>query len=136
MPCSMAWSSRLGRRRGIMAQSATRAAPAREASPRWARGPRLHRPAHLGIARRIATRQVGLGLLALLVAVAGAGEDGCGGGCGAAVGGRAPGAWGWRGGAGGGAGGVWLIGARAGRRVRGVGARACGAGAVAASWGL
>src|SRR5437773_252958 len=71
MPCSMAWSSRLGRRRGVMAQSATRAAPARETSPRWARGPRLRWPAHLGLARRIATRQVGLGLLALLVAVAG-----------------------------------------------------------------
>src|SRR5437764_14997373 len=67
----MAWSSRRGRRSGVMAQSVKRTAPAREASSRWARGPRLHRPAHLGIARRIATRQVGLGLLALLVAVAG-----------------------------------------------------------------
>src|SRR5207248_3553862 len=71
MPCSMAWSSQRGRRSGVVAQSVTRAAPTREASSRWVRGPRLHRPAHLGIARRIATRQVGLGLLALLVAVAG-----------------------------------------------------------------
>src|SRR5436305_1952991 len=66
----MAWSSRRGRRSGVMAQSVTRAAPAHEASSRWARGPRLHRPAHLGIARRIATRQVGVGLLALPLALA------------------------------------------------------------------
>src|SRR2546423_11752805 len=71
MPCSMAWSSRLGKRRGSMAQSVTRTGPAREVSPRWAWGPRLHQLAECGIARRIAMRQVGLGLLALLVAVVG-----------------------------------------------------------------
>src|SRR5919197_1092139 len=71
MPCSMAWSNRLGNRRGIMAQSVTRTGPAREISPRWAWGPRLHQLAERGIARRMAMRQVGLGLLALLVAVAG-----------------------------------------------------------------
>jgi hypothetical protein len=54
-----------------MAQSVTRTGPAREISPRWAWGPRLHQLAERGIARRTAMRQVGLGLLALLVAVSG-----------------------------------------------------------------
>src|SRR5918911_24325 len=54
-----------------MAQSVTQTGQAREVSPRWAWGPQLHQLAECGIARRIAMRQVGLGLLALLVAVAG-----------------------------------------------------------------
>src|SRR5919202_4715412 len=71
MPCSTSWSSRLGKHRGCMAHSVTQTGPAREVSPRWAWGPRLHQLAACGIARRTALRQVGLGLLALLVAVAG-----------------------------------------------------------------
>jgi signal transduction histidine kinase len=54
-----------------MAQSVTQTGPAGEVSPRWAWWPRLHQLAACGIARRTAMRQVGLGLLALLVAVAG-----------------------------------------------------------------
>jgi signal transduction histidine kinase len=54
-----------------MAQSVTRTGPAREVSRRWAWSSQLHRLAEGGIARRIAMRQLGLGLLALLVAVAG-----------------------------------------------------------------
>src|SRR5437764_2989261 len=54
-----------------MAQIVTRTGLARKVAARWAWGPRLHQLAACGVARRTALRQVGLGLLALLVAVAG-----------------------------------------------------------------